>query len=366
MSDETIQRLALSFIDGLGPIRLRRLISAAHSLSALFSYTQQSPLSGEGINNWYLSEEKKTAALEKGYQEHRKMAQHDVQFTNFLDSDFPAILNHYPDTPLNLFYRGTSLPDHRPSIGIVGTRKPSQRGIDNTNYLVNSFKTSTLQFVSGLAYGIDVSMHQACVAQGLCNFAILGHGLHTIYPWVHRQTASAISKNGALLTEYPIGTKPDRQHFPARNRIIAALCDVLVVVESKEKGGSIITAELANQYHKEVFAFPGRIDDESSKGCNRLIKNHQAHLLQDVKDIRYITGWAAPSEGNTQISLFDELNENEERIITLFRASKTLHIDQIQQALGFEHSDLSSHLLSLEFKGIIRPLPGKSFTILKV
>ena len=366
MSDETIQRIALSFLDGLGPIRIRRLIAAAHSLSALFAFSATSPLSGEGINDWYLTDQQKDTALEKAIQEHRKMILHDVQLSNFLDPDFPAILNHYPDAPINLFYRGTCLPDHRPTMGIVGTRKPSPRGINHTNYLVNNFKTSNLQFVSGLAYGIDISMHQACVANELCNFAILGHGLHTIYPWAHRQTAKAITKNGALITEYPIGTKPDRQHFPARNRIIAALCDVLVVVESKEKGGSIITAELANQYHKEVFAFPGRIDDDSSRGCNRLIKNYQAHLLQDVKDIRYITGWAAPNETATQIRLFEDLNEKEERILTLFRASKTLHIDQIQQAMGFDHSDLSSQLLSLEFKGIIRPLPGKSFTILKV
>ena len=266
-----------------------------------------------------------------------------------------------------LFYKGSANLNSRRTIGIVGTRKPTPQGISICEKLVDELTSYEPLVVSGLAYGIDITAHRMSLQQGLKTVAVLGHGLRRIYPAQHKRTAIKMVTQGGLLTEFASHVNPERENFPMRNRIVAGLCDAIIVVETAARGGSIITAQLANGYNKDVFAFPGRIKDKCSKGCHYLIKNNLAQLTESVDDIVAVLGWSKKAnddkENSRQQELFYALSKGEQLVVDTIQTTEEISIDQLSSQIKISNSELASLLLNLEFKGIVRSLPGKRYIL---
>ncbi|HPS63874.1 MAG TPA: DNA-processing protein DprA, partial [Bacteroidales bacterium] len=284
----------------------------------------------------------------------------------FRDRDYPHRLKNCHDAPVMLYYKGVADLNAPRVIGIVGTRNATAYGKDVTRKFVEDLVDYNVLVVSGLAYGIDGCAHRQAVASGLATVGVLGHGLDTIYPWAHKPLAEKMVTQGGLLTEFLSRTKPDRNNFPMRNRIIAGLCDAVVVVEAGVTGGALITAEIANTYNRDVFAVPGRVTDPVSEGTNTLIRTNRAALIQKAGDIAYLMGWN--DEGKPvfapQKKIFIELTREEERIVELLRPEGTLGIDELSVRLDIPMSRVSASLLNLEFEGVVKCLPGKRYSLL--
>jgi DNA processing protein len=251
----------------------------------------------------------------------------------------------------------------RRTIGIVGTRKATDYGKWICRKLVEGLKATDITVVSGLAYGIDSCAHRSAIDNDIPTIGVLGHGLDRIYPPVHRNIAEKMLSNGGLLTDFTSGTEPDRENFPKRNRIIAGMCDALVVVEAATKGGALITAEIANSYNRDVFAIPGRLGDPWSEGTNFLIMSNKAGLVQSADDIAVFMGWKkrANEAQPVQRKIFIEMTPEEEKIVALLGSVESLGIDEIMIGTGLPMSRTSSALLNLEFEGVVRCLPGKVY-----
>ncbi len=231
--------------------------------------------------------------------------------------------------------------------------------------IVEGLKPFDVLLISGLAYGIDVTAHKKSLEADIPTVGVLGHGLDRFYPSDHTALAKKmIQHHGGVITEFPSGTLPDRENFPMRNRIIAAMSDVVVVIESKRKGGSIISAEFANDFNRDVFALPGPVNDERSEGCNKLIKQNKAHLIESASDIAYVMRWEElDAKKVVQQQLFIELEEDESRMMTIIRDAREITIDVLTYKMAMTPSSVSSLLLNLEFKGLVRSLPGKKYTL---
>jgi len=304
-----------------------------------------------------------TKVLAKAEEEIDYCHRQHISITCLHDDDYPFRLRNIPDAPPVLFYRGQNVFNERKMIAVVGTRKPSDQAKVWLEKFVDELKDYDPVIVSGLAYGIDITAHRAALQSGLRTIGVLGSGISTIYPAAHRQTAKEMESSGAVLTEQFHDAQPDREHFPMRNRILVGLCDMTIVVESAVKGGSMISAKLAQDYHRDVYARPGRPSDTTSQGCNLLIKSHRAELLESAKDLAYLHQWKkseSPKTG-TQRSLFVDLTEEERLIVNLFTQSKELTIEKLAIDTRLPVSKLSPILLSLEFKGMLKSLPGSRY-----
>jgi DNA processing protein len=251
-------------------------------------------------------------------------------------------------------------------LSIVGTRNATNYGKQVCEELIQQIaeRNYGVLIVSGLAYGIDIQAHKSAIKFGLPTVGVVAHGLDKLYPSLHAETARKMTENGGLVTDFPSGTKIDPSNFIRRNRIIAGLADATVVVESAEKGGALITAEIASSYNRDVFAFPGRAGDIYSKGCNQLIRNSGANLIEGIDDLEFFMGWEK-SSGNkpVQSSLFVELNPDEEKIVGLLQEHGELFVDQISSGLNLPGSRVSALLLNLEFKNVLVSLPGKMYKL---
>ncbi|MDF1551271.1 MAG: DNA-processing protein DprA, partial [Bacteroidales bacterium] len=297
-------------------------------------------------------------------EEIKFIEKHRIQTFFFTDKNYPHRLKQCEDSPILLYYKGSSDLNQQKIISIVGTRKASQYGLENCKKLIAdlSEKGYNILIVSGLAYGIDVAAHKSALKSGQETIAVLGHGLNMIYPAAHRNIAQDIVKQGGLLTELSSSAVLDPGHFVKRNRIIAGLADATIVIESGKKGGSLITAKIANDYHKDVFAFPGRVNDKYSEGCNKLIKTNQASLIESAEDIEYLLGWSAPKKGEaTQSQLFIELNKEEELVVNYLKEHGKTTLDILAVQSNMPVSKISSILLKLEFAGAVSCYPGKVF-----
>jgi DNA processing protein len=270
-----------------------------------------------------------------------------------------------------IYSKGTCSLNDGKFVGIVGTRSATETGKENCKKLISDLGNvlpNTI-IVSGLAYGIDICAHKAALESGLPTIGVIGHGLDRIYPEVHRPIAVKMVQEGALLTEYLSQTNPDKQNFVQRNRIIAGLCDAIVVVESGRKGGALITAELANDYNRDVFAFPGRVTDEWSTGCNALIKNNKASLIESSDDILRFMNWEkqnSANDPNVQTTIFIDLSDEEKEIISNLRQNPDgIQFNELAIQLKKPISKTSSLLLDMEFKGLVKCLPGNVYRIVK-
>lgn len=297
------------------------------------------------------------------------LEKHDITPFLYHETNYPSRLKYFDDSPTILYQKGTWNANKQARIvGIIGTRKPTSYGVELTERLVEALKPYNVTVISGLAYGIDIAAHRSAVSQNIPTVGVLAHGLSRIYPPEHRRTAEKMyEQDGALLTEFPSYVAPDRENFPRRNRIVAGLCDGLVVVETARKGGSMITATIANGYNKDVCALPGRAGDPFSAGCNFLIKSHQAALIENVEDLAYTLGWDVAAKANhaPQPELFVELDDDERRVLAELRlgTNNLLAVDELAFKTQLPLSRLAAVLLGMEFRGIIQSLPGKRYAI---
>lgn len=356
------RQIAVTLLPKFGRKRMRTVLAHTETLEAFFHEKKQNLIKIPGIGEAYVRQLKREEALEKAFSYAEYFMQSPFQTHFFQDQNFPRRLNECADGPLMLYSYGKMDLNVSKTVAIVGTRNASDYGKRICEDLIQSFSGKNILVVSGLAYGIDIAVHQACVKHQVQTIGVLGHGLDRIYPDMHRKTAKDMIKNGGLLTEFLPGTNPDKENFPMRNRIVAGMCDATIVVESGIKGGSLITAELANDYNREVFAFPGDVLREYSKGCHFLIQKNKAHLITSSKDFFQMMAWS-DAEKNTakQGNLFEGLNEGEKNVIRHFMEKTELSFDQLIQRSKLSFTDLSSILLSLEFVGMIKSAPGKVY-----
>ena len=364
-TDQLFYQIGISLIPNVGPKTARNLISYCGGIREVFETRKKQLLRIPGIGEKTAQSILSQAFFFDAEKEIEFLERHAIQALFYLDPQYPRRLKPLPDSPILLYYKGNANLQAERIVAIVGTRKPTVNGQMICEEIVEGLQAYGVTIVSGLAFGIDICAHRKCVELGIPTVAALGHGLGRIYPTQHKKTAESMLKNGGLISEYLSHTMPDREHFPMRNRIIAGLCDALIVVETAQKGGSMISAYLANDYNRDVFAVPGRLKDTQSKGCNHLIKSHKAALLESATDLAYVMGWEDPERqpALVQASLFHDLSDEERSLVDLLKESPEMGIDQLIIKSQMSSSQLANLLLNLEFKGLVRLLPGKRYIL---
>lgn len=361
---EVFYQLALSQVDQVGTISVKKLIQHFGSARQIFEMGVRDLMQVSGMTAPRATSISVFADFEKAEKQWAFCERNGVEILSFQGQDYPNRLKHCEDGPVVIFKKGNGDLSPERIVAIVGTRRISEQGKVITRDLVRSMVPYGVTVVSGLAYGVDAEAHRAALEFGLPTIAVLGHGLNRIYPSSHTKMASEMVANGALITEFTTDTKPDRENFPMRNRIVAGMADATIVVESGASGGSMITADLANGYSRDVFAIPGRIGDEHSIGCNRLIKSHRAALLESVKDLEYIMGWELEQNKRpVQKKIFVDLHPNEERIVSILREKGKTQIDELSLHSQLPMSGVMVHLLNLELNGLVRSFPGKLYEV---
>lgn len=357
-----LHQLALTKIEGIGYTYGRQLLQHFGSEEAIFTASKKDLMQIPGIGRVTAEKIKKSKALEEAAHEWEYIEKNNVELIFCTDPKFPRRLKHCHDAPLLLYYKGNVDLNHQRIISVVGTRKASRYGMQLCAEMAAVFSGQNILVVSGLAFGIDISMHSACVQHQIPTIGVLAHGVDKIYPAAHHRTVKDMLLNGGVLSEFGLGTFPERENFPKRNRIIAGMADAVVVVEAAKKGGALITANLGDSYSRDVFAFPGRVGDYFSEGCNHLIKTNRAALVQSGQDILYYLGWDQkenPAKQKQQ-ALPISLSDSESSIYQLLQAEPR-QIDDLGNQLSMPQSQLSVLLLNMELQGIIQCLPGKLY-----
>jgi len=367
--EEKIYQLALSFTPGVGDIIFKQLVSYCGSAEKVFlaskSKLNRIPGIGQKIVNSLKNNNKTLSEAEIEFQ---KVTDNGCRILMYSDKEYPHRLREIYDSPPIIFYKGKADLNNSKTISIVGTRKATDYGTGVVREVIEDLKAYNPLIISGLAHGIDVSAHRNALKSGLDTVGVMATGLDIIYPYYHKKVARQMEEAGGLLTEYRMGTKPEAPHFPSRNRIIAGLSDAVIVVEAAERGGALITAELANGYSREVFAVPGNLHSSFSEGCNKLIRNHKANILTSAADIKYLLGWEDDSGSKLTPRILEddlvELSEQGKTIVKiLFENIEGVTMDELSWQAQIPVNQLSSELLTLEFKGIISSLPGKKYKI---
>ena len=353
-------------IPGIGGILARNLIAYVGSIEGIFSEPLKSLVKIPGIGEVNARRLKNDEVFKKAEKELRFIEKNNIQALFYSDKNYPRRLKNCVDAPLLIFTKGNLNLDEEKVISIVGTRNATDYGKNACENLIQQLaeRNYKILIVSGLAYGIDIHAHKSALKYQLPTVGVVAHGLDKLYPSLHADVAGKMMDNGGLVTDFPSGTKIDPPNFVRRNRIIAGLADATLVVESAEKGGALITAEIAMSYNRDVFAFPGRIGDLYSKGCNQLIRNNGATLIETIDDLEYFMGWEKETnEKVIQSSLFTELNPDEEKLVALLQKGGEMFIDQISAEMALPVSRTSAMLLNLEFKNVLVALPGKMYKL---
>lgn len=373
-SQELIYSIALTKLKGLSLLNARTLYDALGSASEIFAHRKDiaavipdaSKRLAEALGN--VDDALRAAEQEMEFVE----AKHLKVLTIGCD-DYPHRLRECDDAPLVLYYCGKADLNRQHIVCIVGTRKCTDYGRELCRNFIadlHRHRPDTL-IVSGLAYGVDICAHRQALEQEMDTVAVLAHGLDTIYPHPHRQTAADMAlRGGGLLTEYTTQTRPERQNFVRRNRIVAGMSDACIVVESSAKGGSLITAELSLNYNRDVFAFPGRVYDECSAGCNRLIRRHEATLITCADDFIDAIGWNSivdrkDSPKAIQQEIFPDLSEEERLTVDALRQADDKHVNQLSVETNIPCSRISMILFDLEMRGVVMALGGARYRLLR-
>jgi DNA processing protein len=366
MEHSIFYNIALTLVPGVGDILGKKLISLCGSAEAVFREPRRHLKKLPRIGNLLSKAVGNMEILAKAEEEIKFMDRYGISALFFLDPSYPQRLRQCIDSPVMLYYKGSAGLNPEKMVGIVGTRNATEYGKAVVRRLVGDLARQNILVVSGLAYGIDSCSHRAALDYGLETVGVLGHGLDRIYPLANKSLAEKMLEQGGLISDFLHGTKPDRENFPRRNRIIAGLSDALVVVEAACKGGALITADIANSYNREVFAVPGRIGDIYSEGCHNLIRTNRAALIQHALDIEYMMGWKKERERPRmeQRKIFLEMSPEEEKIVGLMNEKGSLGIDEISKQCEIPMNKVSSALLNLEFEGIVKCLPGKIYNLL--
>jgi DNA processing protein len=365
--DELLYNIALTKVEHVGAITAKTLISYCGSAKDVFKEKKSKllriPLAGRMVVNAIHKDD----PLQKAEKELQFILKNNIGVLFYTDTDYPDRLKVYSDSPVLLYYKGNVTLNYKRVISIVGTRRITEYGQNLVTQLIEGVGAYDVLVVSGLAYGVDSLTHKLCVERKIPTIGVLGHGLDRIYPAENKKLSLQMTECGGLLSEFGMNTKPDRENFPMRNRIVAGMADAVVVIETRQNGGSMITAELANSYNKDVFTFPGRTTDEFSAGCNYLIKTHKAHLIENAEDLMLNMRWDSNSTvvKPVQQKLLFDLTEDEKQIISILEKEHEIQIDELTDHLNFSPGLLASLLLHLEFTGLIRSLPGKRYSLVQ-
>ena len=360
---ELFHLLALIKIEGVGDIVAKKLINHCGSAENVFSSKSSQLKSIDGIGDILLKNLKDKTVFEKAEQELKFIEQDKITVLDYQNENYPDRLKHCIDGPILLFASGNLNLENKKIISIVGTREITSYGTNFCKKLIEDLAVFNPIIVSGFAYGVDIVAHQAAMDNNLQTIGVLAHGLNQIYPKTHKKYVAKMEENGGFLTEFWSNSNPEKENFVRRNRIVAGMSEATVVIESAEKGGSLITAMIANDYNRDVFAVPGRTSDKFSQGCNNLIKTQRANLMTSAADLVYILNWELETKANkpVQKQLFVVLETDEQKIYDYLQKNGKQLLDIIALECDFPIFRISSLLLNMELKGVIRPLPGKLF-----
>ena len=364
---ELFYKLALHFLPNIGPAISKALLAHFHEARAIFKATRGEILNVEGVGQGTYANLRQWAEFERKIEAEIEFCEKNkVKICFYDDPDFPRKLKSVPDSPYLIYIRGKENLNWNRSIAIVGTRNATAYGKAITQKIVEKLAPYKPLIVSGLAYGIDIYAHKAALEHGIDTVGVMAHGHDRLYPALHKVTADKMLHQGALITEFSTGTKPDRERFPQRNRIVAGLCDATLVVEAAASGGALITANMAFGYGREVFAVPGRLGDEYSEGCNQLIQQLKSAIYTDSASFVRAMNWDledAPKKG-VQKSLFVEgLTEQEQIIFEVLKENGKTHFDDLLYKTGLPLSVIFSQLMQMELKGVVMSLPGKVYDL---
>ncbi|MBL7747895.1 MAG: DNA-protecting protein DprA [Chitinophagaceae bacterium] len=365
LSDALLYQLSLTLVPNIGPVQAKLLLQYCEP-EEIFHAKKSFLEKIEGIGPVRAESIKKFDGFYRAEEEIKFIEKYNITPLFITDDAYPKRLLNCFDPPTLLFYKGTADLNTQKLVAIIGSRNHTEYARQVTDKLVKDLAEQQVTVVSGLAYGVDGLAHKAALKNNLPTVGVLAHGLNQIYPPEHAGLAKdMVTNNGGLLTEFGSHSKPDRHNFPARNRIVAGMCDATIVIETGIKGGSMITAELANNYNKDVFAIPGKVTDTKSAGCNYLIKNNKAMLLTDGEQLAEIMGWQQQKKkvGGRQKKLFIELGPDEKVIADILQEKEAVHIDEINARSGLTSSAVAAAILSLELQNVVLSLPGKQYQL---
>jgi DNA processing protein len=365
MNPELLYQLALALVPNIGDVHMKILVQVFGDASSVFRASQAELEKIEGIGTVRARSIRNFDSFQLAENELRFIEKHEIKTLFLTDPAYPKRLLHCYDSPTILFYKGDADLNASRFLGIVGTRNNTEYGRHFTEKLVKELAGNNITVVSGLALGIDALAHRSALRHGMPTIGVVGHGLDIIYPHENHQLArEMVQQGGGILSEFFSGTQPDKHNFPLRNRIVAGLCDATIIVETDVKGGSMITAKLADAYNRDVFATPGRITDKKSSGCNHLIRHNKAQLLTGAQDLLDVMGWSEKKPAvKKQRELFIELTPEEKRVIQLLQEKESVHIDEINLLSGLSSSSVAAAILNLEIQGLVSSLPGKMYRL---
>ena len=365
MNTDLFYQVALTLIPNIGPVQAKILLQHCEA-EEVFHAKKHFLEKIDGIGPIRAAAITSFKDFDKAEDEIKFIEKYKIKTLFLSEPEYPKRLLNCYDSPTLLYYKGEADLNASKMVAIIGTRTHTDYARQVTDKLVKDLSSHNITVVSGLAFGVDALAHKASVKNNIPTIGVLAHGLDQLYPAEHASLAKDMIKNGGgLLTEFRNKTKPDKHNFPSRNRIVAGMCDATVVVETSIKGGSMITAELANGYNKDVFAFPGKISDSKSAGCNLLIRNNKASLLTEAQDLILAMGWidSRKNKSRKQKELFIELTTDEKIIIAILKEKESIHIDEINMKSGLNSSAVAAAILNLELQNVIVSLPGKLYRI---
>ena len=364
-----IYQIGITLVKGIGNIIAKQIVENLGNPELLFKEKPRILERIPGISSRIIQEIKKPEILKRAEKEVLFVEKNKIISLFITESDYPQRLKEYVDAPMMLYYRGNADLNTSKIISIVGTRHATSYGKEITQILLKDLAVTypDMLVVSGLAYGIDIAAHKAALQENLPTVGVLAHGLDRIYPYQHKTIAAEMLGNGGVLTDFPSGTNPDRQNFVKRNRIVAGISDCTIVVESAIKGGALITANIASSYNKDVFAIPGRNNDLYSQGCNKLIKEKKAALVENADDIMREMCWDKLHKEKTQViqrAIFCELSPDEQSVVDILSKAENIHLNILAIELNMPVSKLSVILFDMEMNGIVRSMPGGIYKIM--
>jgi len=365
MQNELLYQVALTLIPNIGDVNAKALVNHFGSAGAIFHASKKEIDLIDGIGAIRAQSIKNFHDFSRAEEEIEFISKYKIKPLFLTDKDYPKRLLNCYDSPPLLYYKGNADLNVSKIVAIVGTRTNHEYGKNICEKLIEELVNEDILIVSGLAFGIDSIAHKASLKNEIKTVGVLAHGLDRVYPFQNTALAKQMVSSGGLLTEFKSNTIPDKQNFPGRNRIVAGISDAVIVIESGLKGGSLITAELGNGYNKDVFAFPGRVSDSKSEGCNYLIKNNKAALITCADDLLENMGWKQNKKASVkkQRELFIELTADEKIIVDILQVQEQAHIDELYFKSKLSSSAVAQALLLLEMQGVVSSLPGKIYKI---
>ncbi len=366
MANDLLFQLALSEVSQIGCVQAKLLIEHFGDAASIFNAKESQLKTLDGIGEIRAKKIKSFSNFKKAEEEIAFIEKYKIQPLFITDKNYPQRLLNCYDSPTMLFYKGDADLNVSKIISIVGTRSNTNYAKQIVEKLITELASQNILIISGMALGVDALAHKNAIKNELSTIGVLAHGLDQIYPSTHANLAKEMLKNnGGLLTEFQSKTKPDKHNFPIRNRIVAGISDATIVIETDIKGGSLITAELANGYNRDVFAVPGKLTDKKSSGCNYLIRNNKAILFTEAKELLAVMGWEEKTKAKTkkQKTLFVEFSKEEKIIVDLLQEQELVSIDELKLKSNLSNSIFATAMLNLELQGIVNSLPGKIYTL---